>query len=49
LTGVLVKKCLIPTRAAYFEMCLIKGPHDWKSRTVEELEEDGDCNWSVCK
>jgi len=28
---------------------LQKGPHNWNSRTVEELEEDADCNSSVCK
>jgi hypothetical protein len=27
----------------------IKRPHDWNNCTVEELEEDADCNWSVCK
>jgi len=26
-----------------------KGPHDRNNRTVEELEEDADCNSSVCK
>ena len=25
------------------------GPHYWTNRTVEELREDADCNWSVCK
>ena len=28
---------------------LQKGPYDWNSRTVEELEEDADCNSSICK
>ena len=24
-------------------------PHNWNNRTVEELEEDAVCSWSVCK
>ena len=33
----------------YFAMCPIKGPHNWNNRTVEELEEDANSIWSVCK
>jgi hypothetical protein len=35
------------TSATYSEMCPIKGPHDWNSRTVEALQEDADCNLRV--
>jgi len=28
---------------------LQKGPHDWNNRTVEDMEDDADCNCSVCK
>jgi len=28
---------------------LLKDPHNWNSSTVAELEEDANCNSSVCK
>jgi len=44
-----VKTRLPSTRVAYYEMYPIKGPHDWKHRTVEELEEEAYFKSSVCK
>jgi len=38
-----VKICQPATRAAYSEMCSIKGPTGLQNHTVEELEEDADC------
>jgi hypothetical protein len=49
LSGVPVKVCLSSARKDYSEMCHIKDTHNRNSRTVEELDEDADCNSSVCK
>jgi hypothetical protein len=46
-TGAPVKMCLFLTRATYSKMCPVKGGHDSKNRTVEELEVNADCNLSV--
>ena len=44
-----VKAYFPSTRKTDSGMCSINGPHGWNNRTVEELEEDADCNSSVCK
>ena len=49
LSCVPVKISLPSTSIPYSEMCPIKGLTNWNSLTVEELEEDTDCNWRVCK
>ena len=47
--GITVKIWLFTTRTEDSELCPIKGPHDWKNRSVEVLEEDTDRNSSACK
>jgi len=49
MSGVSVKVYLPSTCKDYSEMCPTKGPTRLKNRTVEELEEDADCNCNVCK
>ena len=44
-----MKTCFPSTRVACSEMCPITVSHGCTKRTVEELEEDGECNSSVCK
>jgi hypothetical protein len=46
---VVVQTRLPSARAAYSEICLIKGPHESNNRTVEEQDEDADCKPSDCK
>jgi len=44
------RRCVRLQHAKLMLKCALwNGPHDWNSRTVEELEEDGDCSSSVCK
>jgi len=49
LSGVTVKICLPPKTQIVLKRALYKGSHDLNNRTLEELEEDADCNWIVCK
>jgi len=44
LKNIPVKVYLPSTLVANSEMCPIKGPKRLKHRTVEQLEEDNDCN-----
>ena len=48
LSAVSVKICLPSTRTVYSDMCPTNGPHDWKNSTVDVLEEEAECNLSVC-
>jgi hypothetical protein len=48
-SGVPVKICWTWTLTAYSAICPIKWSTQLKQKHCQELEEDADCNWRVCK